>query len=313
MQNRTYSEKSEIVSSLLTKNEVQYPLQVFSDFFTKYSLTTIEKNIKKDTGKSIQVDLKRLLEAGHIMTTTQVGPPISGLVFGNNSHANFLAVLADVIDAKLKIAETSMNKIIEEHEFRLFAIRPDVACHISTFRMIIANCRNVLQDSINNVKFQQNDFSLHANVTSFNLAMFVDEITSPFRLYEDAIGKILEITNNIAYDQLILSDKIMLEIILSSVLHIAFNHSVRSNMVSLRVHSMGEQLYMSIKSIGKQISDSNIKKLFGPFINTSHLGSTGGVNLYLAKICIEKLGGAIYILSETTETVIEVKLPCLLK
>lgn len=313
MQNGTYSEKGEIAPSLLTRTEVQNPLQVCNEFFKKYSVETIGNSIKKDISTTLQFNLKRLIEACYIIITTPAVQPVFSLESSNNPYTNFLAAMADIIDAKLQLAEYSMNKIIEEHEFRIFATRPEVACHISTFRMIISNCREVLQDSINNVKFHQNGFSHRANITTFNLAMFVDEITSPFRLYEDSLGKILDVQNNITYSQLILSDKTMLGVILSCVLHIAFKHSAKSNMILLRVHSMGENLNLSVKSTGRQLSEGNIKNLYEPVYNTPLLGSSGGINLYLSKIFIEKLGGTIHILSEPTETVIQVKVPCLLK
>jgi len=313
MQNTTYSEKGEIALSLLTKAEIQYPLQVCSDFFRKYSVETIGNSIKKDISTTLQLNLKRLIEASYVMITTQVGQPFASLDSGKSPYTNFLAVIAAILDAKLKVAEYSMNRIIDEHQFRLFAINPEVACHISTFRMIIANCRQVLSNSITNVKFHDNSFSFQPDITHFNLALFVDEVTSPVRLYEDSLGKILEIENNNIYSQLILSDKTMLGVVLSSMLHVAFNHSVKSNMVSLRVHSIDQFLYLSVKSTGKHISDNNIKNLFEPISNTSPLGTTGGANLYLAKMIIEKLRGTIHALSETAETVIQTRLPCLLK
>jgi hypothetical protein len=130
-----------------------------------------------------------------------------------------------MIDSQLAIAEASMNRLMEEHEFHLFATGPEVACHISTFRLIMARSRHLLRDINHKVKFGGGDFKLNPNITKFNLAIFVDEITAPFKLYEDATGKVIEIRNTVDSNQNLLIDKVMLDIIISSLIHVAYAHS----------------------------------------------------------------------------------------
>ncbi|ACU60051.1 histidine kinase [Chitinophaga pinensis] len=308
----TYSEKSGTSQSLLTKSETEYPLQVFSKVFTKYSLESILHSIKGIFTASFNVDLQRIIEAGHILaSSSQESRTVKECT--ECTYARLLLVMIDVIDSQLAIAEASMNRLMEENEFHLFAIRPEVACHISTFRLIVTRSRHLLQDINHKVKFDGGDFTLNLNMAKFNLAIFVDEITAPFKLYEDATGRVIEIRNTVESSQNLLTDKVMLDIIMSSLIHVAYAHSRKSTRVFILVEAANERLSFSVKSEGKQMSNAEVENLFKPLNGSITLANNWGANLYMAKKCTDVLGGVIRVLSEKYETVIQAGLPCLLR
>jgi len=308
----TYSEKSGTSQSLLTKNETEYPLQVFSKIFTKYSLESILHNIKGVFTASFNTDLQRIIEAGHILASSSQEPRTEK-EYANCIYAKLLLVLIDMIDAQLGFAEVAMNRLMEEHEFHLFATRPEVACHISTFRLVVARNRHLLQDINHKVKFGSGDFTLNPNISKFNLAIFVDEVTAPFKLFEDATGRIVEIRNTVELSQNLLTDKIMLDIIISSLIHVAYAHGKKSTRVFILVEASAERLSISVKSEGKHMPNTEVENLFKPLNGSTTLANNWGANLYMAKKCIDALDGVIRVLSEKYETVIQASLPCLLK
>lgn len=308
----TYSEKSGTGQSLLTKSETEYPLQVFSKIFAKYSLESILHSIKGIFTASFSVDLQRVIEAGHILASSSKAPQTDHECT-NCIYAKLLLVIIDMIDAQLGIAEVAMNRLMKEHEFRLFATMPETACHISTFRLIVARIRHLLQDVDHKVKFSGGDFILNPNMFKFNLTIFVDEVTAPFKLYEDATGRVIEIRNTVESTQNLLTDRVMLEIIISSLIHVAYAHSRKSARVFIFVEAAAERLSISVKSEGKQMSNAEVENLFKPLNGSITLANNWGANLYMAKKCIDALGGVIRVLSEKYETVIQVSLPCLLK
>ncbi|MBW8683545.1 sensor histidine kinase [Chitinophaga sp. B61] len=308
----TYSEESGTSQSLLTKSEAEYPLQVFSKLFMKYSLESILQSIKGVFTTSFNVDLQRIIEAGHILVSSSTAPRIDKECI-NCTYAKLLLVIIDMIDAQLGIAEVAMNRLMEEHEFRFFALRPEVACQISTFRLIVARTRHLLQNINHKVKFSGGDFVLSPNMTKFNLAIFVDEITAPFKLYEDATGRVIEIRNTVKSSQNLLMDKVMLDIIMSSLIHVAYAHSRKSARIFILVEAAEERLSFSVKSEGKQMSNSEVENLFKPLNGSITLANNWGANLYMAKKCIDVLGGVIRVLSEKYETVVQASLPCLLR
>lgn len=308
----TCSEKGGISQSLLTKNEIEHPLQVFEKIFTKYSLESILQSIKGIFTTSFNADLQRIIEAGHILATSSKEPS-TDKECTNCIYAKLLLVIIDMIDAQLGIAEVAMNRLMEEHEFHLFATRPEIACHISTFRLVVARSRHLLRDINHKVKFGRGDFMLNPDMTKFNLAIFVDEITAPFKLYEDATGRVIEIRNTVESSQNLLTDKVMLDIIMSSLIHVAYAHSRKSTRVFILVEAANERLSFSVKSEGKQMSNAEVENLFKPLNGSITLANNWGANLYMAKKCTDVLGGVIRVLSEKYETVIQVSLPCLLK
>ncbi|MBW8684687.1 sensor histidine kinase [Chitinophaga sp. B61] len=308
----TYSEKSESSQSLLTKSETEYPLQVLSKVFMKYSLESILQSIKGVFTASFNVDLQRIIEAGHILASSSEEPR-TDKEWTNCICAKLLLVLIDMIDAQLGLAEVAMNRLMEEHEFHLFATRPEVACHISTFRLIMARSRHLLRDINHKVKFSGGDFTLNPNISKFNLAIFVDEVTAPFKLYEDVTGRVIEIRNTVESSQNLLTDKVMLDIIISSLIHVAYAHSRKSTKVFILVEAANERLSFSVKSEGKQMSNAEVDNLFKPLNGSVTLANNWGANLYMAKKCIDILGGVIRVLSEKYETVIQASLPCLLR
>lgn len=308
----TYSEKSGTSQSLLTKSETEYPLQVFSKVFMKYSLESILQSIKGVFTTSFNVDLQRIIEAGHILASS-LQETRTDKECTNCIYAKLLLVIIDMIDAQLCLAEVAMNRLMEEHEFHFFALRPEVACHISTFRLIVARTRHLLQDINHKVKFSGGDFVLSPNITKFNLAIFVDEVTAPFKLYEDATGRVIEIRNTVESSQNLLTDKVMLDIIISSLIHVAYAHSRKSTRVFILFEAAGERLSFSVKSEGKQMSNAEVENLFKPLNGSITLANNWGANLYMAKKCIDALDGVIRVLSEKYETVIQASLPCLLR
>ncbi|WP_044219006.1 histidine kinase [Chitinophaga pinensis] len=308
----TYSEKSGIGQSLLTKNETEYPLQVFSEVFMKYSLESILQSIKGVFTASFNVDLQRIIEAGHILASS-LQETRTDKECTNCIYAKLLLVIIDMIDAQLGLAEVSMNRLIEEHEFHLFVTRPEIACHISTFRLVAARSRHLLRDINHKVKFGGGDFTLNPNMTKFNLAIFVDEITASFKLYEDATGRVIEIRNTVESSQTLLTDKVMLDIIMSSLIHVAYANSKKSTKVFILVEAANERLSFSVKSEGRQMSNTKVENLFKPLNGSITLANNWGANLYMAKKCIDVLGGVIRVLSEKYETVIQASLPCLLR
>lgn len=308
----TCSEKSGTSQSLLTKSETEYPLQVFSKVFMKYSLESILQSIKGVFTTSFNVDLQRIIEAGHILASSsqqsQADKECTSCIY-----AKLLLVIIDMIDAQLGLAEVAMNRLMEEHEFHLFATRPEIACHISTFRLVVARSRHLLRDINHKVKFDGGDFTLNPGVSKFNLTIFVDEVTAPFKLLEDATGKIVEVRNTVELSQNVLADKVMLDIIISSLIHVAYAHSKKSTRVFILVEAAAERLSISVKSEGKQMSNAEVENLFKPLNGSITLANNWGANLYMAKKCTDVLGGVIRVLSEKYETVIQVSLPCLLK
>jgi len=308
----TYSEKSGSSQSLLTKSETEYPLQVFSKVFMKYSLESILQSIKGVFTTSFNVDLQRIIEAGHILVCSSQEHRTDEECT-NCIYAKLLLVIIDMIDAQLGLAEVAMNRLMEEHEFHLFVTRPEIACHISTFRLVVARSRHLLRDINYKVKFGGGDFMLNPNMTKFNLAIFVDEVTAPFKLYEDATGRVIEIRNTVESSQNLLTDKVMLDIIMSSLIHVAYAHSRKSTRVFILVEAAAERLSFSVKSEGKQMSNAEFENLFKPLNGSITLANNWGANLYMAKKCIDILGGVIRVLSEKYETVIQASLPCLLR
>ena len=308
----TYSEKNGTSQSLLTKSETEYPLQIFSKVFMKYSLESILQSIKGGFTASFNADLQRIIEAGHILASSSHEPQIDKECI-NCKYARLLLVLIDMIDTQLAIAEGTMNRLMEEHEFHLFVTRPEIACHISTFRLIVARSRHLLRDINHKVKFSEGDFTLNPNMSKFNLAIFVDEVTAPFKLYEDATGRVIEIRNTVEASQHLLTDKVMLDIIISSLIHVAYAHSRKSTRVFILVEAAAERLSFSVKSEGKQISNVEVENLFKPLNGSMTLANNWGANLYMAKKCADVLGGVIRVLTEKYETVIQASLPCLLR
>lgn len=308
----TYSEKSGTSQSLLTKSETEYPLQVFSKVFMKYSLESILQSIKGVFTAPFNVDLQRIIEAGHILASSSQEPR-TGKEFTSCIYAKLLLVIIDMIDAQLGFAEVAMNRLMEEHEFYFFVTNPEVACHISTFRLIVARSRHLLRDINHKIKFSEGDFTLNPTITKFNLAVFVDEVTAPFKLFEDATGKVVEIRNTVESSQNLLTDKVMLDIVTSSLIHVAYAHGRKSTRVFILVEATAERLSFSVKSEGKQMSNADVENLFKPLNGSITLANNWGANLYMAKKCIDVLGGVIRVLSEKYETVIQVSLPCLLR
>ncbi|ACU61666.1 hypothetical protein Cpin_4209 [Chitinophaga pinensis DSM 2588] len=308
----TYSEKSGTSQSLLTKSETEYPLQVFNKVFMKYSLESILQSMKAVFTASFNVDLQRMIEAGHILASSSQQPRTDE-DFANCLHAKLLLVMIDMIDAQLGLAEIAMNRLMEEHEFHLFATRPEIACHISTFRLIMARSRHLLRDINHKVKFSGGDLTLNPNMAKFNLAIFIDEVTAPFKLFEDATGRVVEIRNTVESSQNLLTDKVMLDIIMSSLIHVAYAHSRKSTRVFILVEAVAERLSISVKSEGKQMSNADVENLFKLLNGSITLANNWGANLYMAKKCIDALDGVIRVLSEKYETVIQASLPCLLR
>lgn len=308
----TYSEKNGTSQSLLTKRETEDPLQVFNKVFTKYSLESILQSIKGVFTASFNVDLQRLIEAGHILASS-LQETRTDKECTNCIYAKLLLVIVDMIDAQLGLAEVAMNRLVEEHEFHLFTTRPEVACYISTFRLIVTRSRHLLQDINHKVKFGKGDFTLNPNMGKLNLAIFVDEVIAPFKLYEDATGRVIEIRNTVEPSQNLLTDKVMLDIIISSLIHVAYAHSRKSTRVFILVEATAEQLSINVKSEGKQMSNTDVENLFKPLNGSITLANNWGANLYMAKKCIDVLGGVIRVLSEKYETVIQASLPCLLR
>ena len=308
----TCSEKSRTSQSLLTKSETEYPLEVFNKVFTKYSLESILQSIKGVFTTAFNTDLQRIIEAGYILAVSsqehRTDKERTGCIY-----SKLLLIIVDMIDAQLGLAEVAMNRLIEEHEFHLFVTRPEVACHISTFRLIVARSRHLLRDINHKIKFSEDDFALNPNITKFNLAIFVDEITASFKLYEDATGRVIEIRNTVESSQNLLTDKVMLDIIMSSLIHVAYAHSRKSTRVFILVEAANERLSFSVKSEGKQMSNAEVENLFKPLNGSITLANNWGANLYMAKKCTDVLGGVIRVLSEKYETVIQAGLPCLLR
>jgi hypothetical protein len=61
------------------------------------------------------------------------------------------------------------------------------------------------------------------------------------------------------------------------------------------------------------MSNTEVENLFKPLNGSVTLANNWGANLYMAKKCIDVLGGVIRVLCEKDETVIQASLPCLLK
>lgn len=147
---------------------------------------------------------------------------------------------------------------------------------------------------------QINHANLNPDLIDFNT--MVEEILNAERLR--GIPKRLTINTQIQPDIILFSDKQMLQIVLTNLIDNAikfYNDSERINPF-VNISISGDDQGIIIKVLDNGIGMKNIKpnQIFKMFVRASERSETGGIGLYLAKLCTEKLGGSIH-LNITTE------------
>lgn len=111
-----------------------------------------------------------------------------------------------------------------------------------------------------------------------------------------------------------ISDRFLLEIVIENLIDNGikfYNNSVRVKpYVKATIIQIGNQTIIKVEDNGIGIVDVPADTMFHMFMRASERSETGGVGLYLAKVCTDKLGGEIKMEKSTKDgTIFTVVLP----
>ncbi len=111
-----------------------------------------------------------------------------------------------------------------------------------------------------------------------------------------------------------ISDQFLLEIVIENLVDNGikfYNNSIRVKpYVKVTVIKAGPQTIIKVEDNGIGIVDVPVDTMFHMFMRASERSETGGVGLYLAKVCTDKLGGEIKMEKSTKDgTIFTVVLP----
>ncbi|WPV70574.1 hypothetical protein [Chitinophaga sp. LS1] len=306
-------------TSMLTDSEMADPMLALTRIFMDYELPDLVREVYKLPGQSAGYNLIiRIIEASLLLVKYRDRAGFASPFKDKGIHpgiSTFLVELLNMLELRMKVAKISMDMIMETHEMKLFAIKPEIAYFISTFRMIVGQSSESLKAVVKNLTITKDDFSFLPTKDSINLALFVDEVTAPFRLYEETMGKILEITNTLKYSKIISTDIHMVNIVVTNLLHLGFYYATPGQLVSVGVHSDNhdelEYIVFSVRCNCEPIHPDLIGELFQPvdFLNDWPFTYDQERKLYLSQKIISELRGSIHVISNSAETVFTAKIP----
>lgn len=153
-----------------------------------------------------------------------------------------------------------------------------------------------------------------------NILEFINKTIDNFS--ESAKEKSIEINVNEGFVQhkTITSDKILLELIFSNLIGNAIKYAVENGKVEIKVSEINDKLFIEISDNGIGIPQNELDKIFNQFFRASNIDKTmhegTGMGLTIVKEIVEKLGGAIKVISpsklaekERPGTSFEISLP----
>jgi PAS domain S-box-containing protein len=119
----------------------------------------------------------------------------------------------------------------------------------------------------------------------------------------------LDIDKNIKWN----CDRILFEAIIENFLDNATAYNMKDvAKINLSIHEENSKLKIIVSDYGCGIDEMAVDKIFDIFFQgNENADLNSGLNLYMAKKAIEKLGGSIELISSSNPTTFEVKLPCL--
>ena len=306
-------------TSMLTDNEIADPMLAFERIFMDYEVPDIIKDVYKLPGNSTAKNIIiRIIEASHLLLRYRDRAGFESPFKDKGIHpgiSTFLVEFLNLLELRMKIAKMSMDMIMETHEMNLFAVKPEVAYFISTFRMIVGHSSESLKAVVKNLILSKDGFSFSPTKNSINLALFIDEVTAPFRLYEETLGKILEIKNTLRYSMIISTDIHLVNIVVTNLLHLGFYYATPGQLVSVRIHSERyveqEFIVFSVKCNCEPIHPDLIGELFQPvdYLNDWPNTYDQERKLFLSQKIISELRGSIYVVSNSAETTFTAKIP----
>lgn len=316
MENSKSTEKWASPSIVLSSEERNNPMLAITHVFKDHSLNSLLDLLDHLPAGEGSHLIERVLHAAYLLSCNcpELGyynPFTKDHI--HNGISKVLASFINMMELRMKIAQNSIEQIMGKHEMTTFVIQPEVAYYISTFQMIIKESRTVFKDLMKCMHLSKEDFTFSVEKTCFNLALFIDEVTSPFRLFENTLGNILDIKNTISYSTIIESDKSKLNFILTNLLHLAFFHSNPHQLVTLKVKSRIEKdsLYLdfSVKCRCHPIPTNDINRLFETVHISDVFNEEDKGMLYMSNICIKELWGSIKVISNIADTVFEGTIP----
>lgn len=306
-------------TSMLTDSEMADPMLALTRIFMDYEIPDLIREVYKLPGQSAAYNLIiRIIEASLLLVKYRDRAGFVSPYKDKGIHpgiSTFLVEFLNLLELRMKVAKTSMDMIMETHEMKLFAIKPEIAYFISTFRMIVGQSSESLKAVVKSLTISKDAFSFLPTKDSINLALFLDEVTAPFRLYEETMGKILEITNTLKYSRIISTDIHMVNIVVTNLLHLGFYYATPSQLVSVGVHSENrdeqEYIVFSVKCNCEPIHPDLIGELFQPvdFLNDWPFTYDQERKLYLSQKIMSELRGSIHVVSNLAETVFTAKIP----
>lgn len=170
--------------------------------------------------------------------------------------------------------------------------------HLKNIDTSSSRLNSLLENLLTWSRLQNNHFEPEFRKTDIH-KLFDEEIKN---FNSIAIGKEIEIINNLQQGIYTNSDENMIREVIRNLLANAIKFSYRGGNIEINFSEKNNQYDFCVKDYGKGINEKNRDNLFDISNKSANIGTDGekgtGLGLYLAKEFIEKNNGKIYFLSE---------------
>lgn len=321
----------------LTKNNIEFPLEISINSFTIYEkeylmVLIIDMTIRSETEKkidSLTIDLSEKVKKG----TAELQNTINQLKEVNRNYKKELNRRIE-IENKLKVAlkkEKELNELkskflsLVSHEFKtpLSGILTSAILlekyqlseqqdkrdkHLKTITEKVQYLNNVLNDFISLERLDSSNENY--KFKTFNLSKVINEVVYNANMLLKS-GQRINIPLNTS-DYLLYQDEKILELILSILIYNAIKYSPENSEIDLEISKNAKNIVFTIKDQGMGIPKNDQKYVYNRYFRAENaLTIQGtGIGLNIVKEHLKNLGGSInFISTENKGSVFFVELP----
>ena len=321
----------------LTKNNIEFPLEISINSFTIYEkeylmVLIIDMTIRSETEKkidSLTIDLSEKVKKG----TAELQNTINQLKEVNRNYKKELNRRIE-IENKLKVAlkkEKELNELkskflsLVSHEFKtpLSGILTSAILlekyqlseqqdkrdkHLKTITEKVQYLNNVLNDFISLERLDSSNENY--KFKTFNLSKVINEVVYNANMLLKS-GQRINIPLNTS-DYLLYQDEKILELILSILIYNAIKYSPENSEIDLEISKNAKNIVFTITDQGMGIPKNDQKYVYNRYFRAENaLTIQGtGIGLNIVKEHLKNLGGSInFISTENKGSVFFVELP----
>ena len=174
---------------------------------------------------------------------------------------------------------------------------------------MLASVNKELNQILGRLRFVYNFYQRDLAIEEVEISAAIDEVIRKVKSCRKVNG--LKMQNDVAPGLTWKIDKLLFEILVESMIEnaICYKEHVRGYVKFAVPKSNGSYFNLLVKDNGVGIPVDVADRIFDVFFRGTLNPEEAGMNLYIAKKAVNRLGGAIRLVNPSKETIFEISLP----